>query len=138
MRSTDGKSSSPKPANSDNLSPAIAVDAHTGAMRDIVSPAQPAEPRVQPAALPVEFSHQTEAYGARIETLFDHSHARVTHVDGSVEEFVGKLTVEPTAFQQAIQAAKAAWKASVASAEAETLRKRQELVAAATTKNQKA
>lgn len=139
MRSTDSKSSSPKPASSDDLSPPIAVDAHTGAMRDIpVSPAPPAASGVQPAAPPVEFSHRPEAYGALIETTFDHTRARCNHLDGTVEDFASELNVEPTAFQQAIQAAKAAWKVGVARDEAETLRKRQELVDAATIKNRKA
>lgn len=113
MRSTDSKNASPKPTSSESISPPIAVDAATGVMRDIppVSPAPVAATAQGAEQSPLEFSHKTEAYGCAVETIFDHSRARVTFQDGTTEDFAEPLTAEQSAFSKAIFAAKERWKA---------------------------
>jgi hypothetical protein len=139
MRSTDSKSSSPKPANSESISPPIAVDAATGAMRDIppVSPAPAAATAQGAAQSPLEFSHKTAAYGAAVETILDHSRARVTFLDGTSEDFVTPLTAEQSAFSKAIFAAKERWKAERLAEENLRTGKRAAAVAAANAANTK-
>lgn len=144
MRSIGSKNSTPsgddKPADSSEITPAIAVDAKTGAMRDIVSPA-PLGDLSGLAEPPVEFSHITSAYGARIETTLDHTCARVTHVNGEVIEFSSRLRgpdgnpEEPSAFAKAIMEAKERWRTAYREAEEKRLQTRQERIDAATAAN---
>lgn len=136
MPSRNSKNSSPKHKPQD-FTPAIAVDVNSGEMRDIVS-APPAVPSVSPGAGPsVEFSHRTMAYGCWIETLWDHTKARLTPVEGPPVEFSSKVGDDPSAFSRAIQEAKQAWRERLAKEEAETLRRRQDLIDAATAANTK-
>lgn len=135
MPSTDSKSSSPK--HEPQISPAIAVDAKTGAMRDIAS-TPPAVPPVSPRAEPsVEYSHRTTAYGATIETTPDHTQARLTPVEGHPVEFATQVGAVTSAFGQAIQEAKRDWRERLAKDEAAKLQKRSDLIDEATAQNRK-
>ncbi len=135
MPSTDSKNSSPK--HEPKISPAIAVDATTGAMRDIASTPS-AVPPVSPRAAPsVEYSHRTTAYGATIETTPDHTQARLTPVEGHPIEFASNVGAETSAFQRAIQEAKHDWRERIAKHDAAVLQKRSDLIDAAAAKNRK-
>ncbi len=61
-----------------------------------------------PAAPPV-YTHRVEMYGATISHTFDHTAAMVT-MDGRSESYVSEPGAEPSAFAQARDFAKAAWK----------------------------
>jgi hypothetical protein len=145
MRSTGSKSSTPndeKPADSSEISPAIAVDPTTGAMRDVqFSPAPLGDLSGLAAEPPVEFSHRTGAYGATILTTLDHCHARATHVNGDVVEYASRLRgpdgnpEEPSAFAKAIAEAKDRWKVAYLQGEREREEKRKAAIQAATAKN---
>jgi hypothetical protein len=149
MRSNNSKSSTPsgdeKPADSAEITPAIAVDPATGAMRDIppISPAPLADLSGLAAEPPAEFSHTIWAYGAKVQTTLDHTHARVHHVDGEVRGHTSRLIgpdgkpEEPTGFAKAIAEAKQRWAAEVTRAAAEQIKTRQERIDAAIKANQR-
>ncbi len=144
MRSTGSKSSTPsgddKPADSSEITPAIAVDAQTGAMRDIESPAPSAAPRVsptEPLAGLSPLTHHTGAYGCRISVSLDHTHAVLTPPEGPAIEYASRLNEEPTAFQKAIQEAKGRWRAAVLEDEESRQRTRRERIDAAIAANQR-
>lgn len=140
MRSTDSKSSTPKPSSSEAISPPIAVDVVTGEMRDIppVSPAPAAATAQGAGQSPLEFSHNVALpYGASVETILDHSRARVTYRDGTVESFAEPVDAEQSAFSKAIFAAKARWKAELLAESIRVVEKRTASVAAANAANTK-
>lgn len=147
MRSIGSKSSTPsgddKPTDSSGISPAIAVDPETGAMRDVAISPAPLGDLSGLAEPPVEFSHVTSAYGAKIETTFDHTRARVHHVAGDVVEYASRLIgpdgkpEEPSGFAKAIAEAKDRWRTAYLEAEEKRLRERQERIDAAIAANQR-
>ena len=77
------------------------------------TPAPDASPA--PAAAPAstaELTHKLRMYGAVIETSFCHRRARLTFNAGASQEFSSAAGESPSAFEQARNAAKAAYVAA--------------------------
>lgn len=61
------------------------------------------------ASAPVVYSHSCPMYGRELEHSLDHHAARVTLGDGTTKTFATKPGDDPSAFLQAVRAAKADW-----------------------------
>lgn len=85
------------------------------------SPSLAAAPAFKSSA---ELTHKLHMYGALIRTSFDHTSARLTFNAGEEREYHAPAGVQPTAFEQARQAAKDAYKADQEATRAARLAKR--------------